>query len=166
MRVDAKAKTIHAGPVSGRRLFSTYILVKFLHVTLAVLAGGTSASLGVWLEFMTRQPQDRAVVLRGIHRLLVGLVIPGLVVQALLGVWLVELGSWDWGARWIQSAMAIWAVLILAVIGSDHATRRLLAAHAAGDAERFPKWFRAARVLGGLAGFAFLAILLLMVAKI
>jgi uncharacterized membrane protein len=159
------AKTIDAEAASGAFVPSTYILVKFLHVTLAVLVGGTSASLGIWLEFMTRNAQDRAVVLRGIHRLLLALVIPGLVVQGLLGVRLVSLGSWTWDLPWLRLAVAVWVVLMVAVVASDVATRRLLQAHASGDEPRFVAWFRASRLFGATSGAAFLTILYLMVSK-
>lgn len=147
-------------------MVAPYLLVKFFHVTLAVLAGGTSASLGIWLEFMTKDLQARAAILRGIHRFLAFLVIPGLVVQALLGVWLVEAGPWRWDARWLQAAVALWVLLMLAVLVSYLATRRLTRAHMEDDERAFRTWFRGAQVSGGIAGVAFLAILFVMVTKV
>lgn len=144
---------------------STYLLVKFLHVVVAVLAGGTSASLGVWLEVFARRAGSRAAVLPGIRFLLEAVVLPGLVLQAVLGAWLVQLGGWSWGAGWLQAAIGVWVGLVLAVAGTDRAVRRMLRPDALADAAVSDRWFRQARLLGGLAGAAFLGILYLMVAK-
>jgi uncharacterized membrane protein len=86
-----------------------YVLVKFLHILVAILALGTSAGLGIVLEFYGDHPTHGAFVLRAIERIVAFVVVPGYVLMLVTGVWMVEL-SWPWTTRWIQVALALWGV--------------------------------------------------------
>ena len=63
-------------PVQAHML-TEYMLVKFLHILIAILALGTSAGLGIVLEFYGDHPTHGAFLLRAIKRVLTFFVIPG-----------------------------------------------------------------------------------------
>ena len=54
-----------------------YALVKFAHILVAIVALGTSAGLGIVLEFYGNHPVHGTFVLRAIARLVGFFVIPG-----------------------------------------------------------------------------------------
>ena len=58
-------------------MLTEYMLVKFLHILIAILALGTSAGLGIVLEFYGDHPTHGAFLLRAIKRVLTFFVIPG-----------------------------------------------------------------------------------------
>lgn len=50
-------------------MINEYVLVKFIHILMAIIALGTSAGLGIMLEFYGNHPAHGAFVLRAIRRL-------------------------------------------------------------------------------------------------
>lgn len=143
-----------------------YVLLKFFHILIAILALGTSAGLGIVLEFYGSHPTHGPFVLRAITRIVALFVLPGYVLMLLTGLWMVHL-SWPWTTRWIQAALALWGVglamlaLDLAVIRKQ---RRLF------ETEGFatPSYQRVSllgRALGAAGGLVVVILLYLMVFK-
>lgn len=95
---------------------SAYLLLKFLHILIAILALGTSAGLGIALEFYGRQPVHGSFLLRVIRRMVAFFVLPGYVLTLLTGLWMVSI-SWSLTTRWVQEALAGWAVGIAVLAG-------------------------------------------------
>ena len=93
-----------------------YLLAKFLHVLIAIVALGTSAGLGIVLEFYGDNPTHGAFVLRIITRIVAFFVLPGYVLVLATGLWMVHL-SWPMTTEWIRAALALWGVgiVVLAV---------------------------------------------------
>jgi len=89
---------------------SEYLLAKLLHILIAVVALGTSAGLGVLLEFYGDHATHGSFVLRAIERITMLVVLPGYALMLVTGIWLVDL-SWSITARWILFALALWAWL-------------------------------------------------------
>ena len=145
---------------------SEYLLLKFFHILIALVALGTSAGLGIVLEFYGSHPTHGPFLLRAITRIVALLVIPGYVLMLVTGLWMVHL-SWPWTTRWIQGALALWVVglamlvLDLVVIRKQ---RRLFETEGCTT----PSYQRVSllgRALGGGAGLVVIIILYLMVLK-
>jgi len=88
---------------------SEYLLLKFFHILIAILALGTSAGLGIVLEFYGSHPTHGPFLLRAIRRLVAFFVLPGYVLMLVTGLWLVNM-AWPLTTRWIQGAMVLWAL--------------------------------------------------------
>jgi hypothetical protein len=89
-----------------------YLLVKFFHILIAILALGTSAGLGIVLEFYGGHPTHGPFLLRAIGRIVAFFVLPGYLLMLLSGLWMVKL-SWPMTTRWIQAALGLWGMGIL-----------------------------------------------------
>ena len=145
---------------------SHYLLLKFFHILIAILALGTSAGLGIVLEFYGSHPTHGPFLLRAIRRLVAFFVLPGYVLMLMTGLWMVNV-AWPLTTRWIQGAVVLWAVgivglaIFLAILRRQI---RLLEAEGPGS----PSYQRVSllgRGLGGGLGFVGIMILYLMVFK-
>lgn len=90
-------------------MVTEYALIKFLHILIAILALGTSAGLGIVLEFYGDHPTHGAFVLGAIKRIVAFFVLPGYVLMLATGLWMTHL-SWSMTTKWIQSALVLWGV--------------------------------------------------------
>jgi uncharacterized membrane protein len=147
-------------------MMSHYLLLKFFHILIAILALGTSAGLGIVLEFYGSHPTHGPFLLRAIRRLVAFFVLPGYVLMLVTGLWMVNV-AWPLTTRWIQGAVVLWAVgivglaIFLAILRRQI---RLLEAEGLGS----PSYQRVSllgRGLGGGLGFVGIMILYLMVFK-
>jgi uncharacterized membrane protein len=86
-----------------------YVFIKFLHILIAILALGTSAGLGVVLEFYGDHPTHGAFVLGAIKRIVAFVVVPGYVLMLATGLWMTNL-SWSITTKWIHAALVLWGV--------------------------------------------------------
>jgi uncharacterized membrane protein len=145
---------------------SHYLLLKFFHILIAILALGTSAGLGVVLEFYGSHPTHGPFLLRAIGRLVAFFVLPGYVLMLVTGLWMVNL-AWPWTTRWIQGAMVLWAVGLAALLIFLAVLRkqlRLLEAEGPATAA-YRRISLLGRGLGGGLGLVGITILYLMVFK-
>ena len=83
-------------------MITQYLLWKFFHILIAILALGTSAGLGIVLEFYGSHPAHGPFLLRAI-------VLPGYVLMLVSGLWMVNL-SWPLTTKWIQAALGLWVI--------------------------------------------------------
>jgi len=90
-------------------MITEYVLIKFLHILIAILALGTSAGLGIVLEFYGDHPTYGAFVLGAIKRIVAFFVVPGYVLMLATGLWMTNL-SWSMTTKWIQAALVLWGV--------------------------------------------------------
>jgi uncharacterized membrane protein len=145
---------------------SEYLLLKFIHILIAILALGTSAGLGIVLEFYGSHPTHGPFVLRAITRIVTLFVLPGYVLMLVTGLWMVHL-SWPLTTRWIQAALALWGVglamltLDLAVIRKQ---RRLFETEGFATAS-YQRVSLLGRGLGAAGGLIVVLLLYLMVFK-
>jgi len=143
-----------------------YVLVKFFHILIAILALGTSAGLSIVLEFYGSHPTHGPFLLRAIGRIVALFVIPGYVLMLVTGLWMVDL-SWPLTTRWIQAALALWSIgiailsIFLAVLRKQ---RRLIEAEGPTSAS-YQRVSFLGRGLGAGAGLVVIIILYLMVFK-
>ena len=86
-----------------------YIGFKFAHILIAILALGTSAALGLLLEFFGCHPTHGAFVLRAVRKLLYFVVVPGYLLMLATGMWMGHLAALL-DTRWTEAAMNLWGV--------------------------------------------------------
>jgi uncharacterized membrane protein len=145
---------------------TAYASLKFVHVLVAIIALGTSAGLGILLEFFGNHPVHGAFVLRAIRRLLYLVVLPGYVVMLASGMWLTHL-AWSLSARWIQAALGLWVIgagLLVLSIGVLHEQIALFETQGTASAA-YRRVALLERVLGGGAGLVVVTIVYFMVTK-
>ena len=143
-----------------------YVSFKFLHILIAIIAMGTSAGLGIILEFYGNHPTHGPFVLRAIRRLLGFVVIPGYVLMLATGLWLVHL-SWSLTMKWIQAALVLWGVAALLVLAAIAVLRRqiTLLETTGPTSDSYKRISLVERSLGAGVGLVVVATLYLMVVK-
>ena len=140
-----------------------YLWLKLLHILVAVVALGTSAGIGIVLEFYGSDRTHGPFVLRAIERVVAMVVLPGYVLVLASGLWMAGL-AWPFTAAWIQLALGLWIVGIVALGCSLAAIRKQRRLHAAGGSA-YARAALVSRVLGGAFGLVVVATLYLMVFK-
>ena len=98
---------------------SVYLVVKFVHILVAIIAVGSSAGSSLWLRLAIRSPLHLSFALRSTKRLDEVVTRPGLVVIAVTGLWL-AVSRWSLGLFWVRAALilvVIVLVLLYAVVG-------------------------------------------------
>jgi uncharacterized membrane protein len=146
-----------------------YLILKYVHVLLAITAVGSNITYAAWNARAPREPEHLGFALRGIKFIDDRIANPCYGLLLLSGLALVFVGPWhtSW-PRWIVSALVLYVVLIVvAFAGYSPALRRQIAAlEAEGDrSASFLKWTRRARITGIVTLPVVLAIIFLMVVK-
>jgi Predicted integral membrane protein (DUF2269) len=143
-----------------------YVLIKFFHILIAILALGTSAGLGIVLEFYGSHPAHGLFLLRAIARIVALFVIPGYVLMLVTGLWMVNL-SWPWTTHWILAALVLWSLGIALLSLSLSVLRKQVRLFQA-EGLTSPAYVRASllgRGLGAATGLVVVILLYLMVFK-
>ncbi len=143
-----------------------YLLLKLLHIFVAVIALGTSAGLGIVLEFYADDPAHGAFVLRIIERMTVLVVFPGYILVLATGLWMASL-AWPFTARWIQLALGLSVVGVASLGWSITALRKqrnLYETEGVASA-RYRQASILSRVSGASFGLVVVTVLSLMVFK-
>lgn len=147
---------------------TSYALLKFVHVLLAVVAVGFNASYGIWLARAAREPQHLGHVLHGIKVLDDRFANPAYVLLLLTGLTLTFIGGIPLATAWIAASLALYVVLVIVALGvytpTLRAQLRLLEAQGATS----PEYARVARrgtVVGIVLAVVVVAIVFLMVTK-
>jgi hypothetical protein len=143
-----------------------YVLIKFFHILIAILALGTSAGLGIVLEFYGSHPTHGPFLLRAIARIVALFVIPGYVLMLVTGLWMVHL-SWPWTTHWIQAALVLWG-LGIALLSLALAVLRKQIRLFQAEGVTSPAYVRVSllgRGLGAATGLVVVILLYLMVFK-
>jgi uncharacterized membrane protein len=145
---------------------TNYLLVKFVHIAFAVIGLGTSAALGIALEFYGNDTVHGSFVQRVIERGLTFVVFPGYLLVLATGLWMMQLG-WAITTPWIQLAMVLWTAGLVLLVVSLIVGRKQLRLFEAGDRDttRYRRLMLLSRVLGGAFGLVILSILYVMVFK-
>ncbi len=141
-----------------------YTFIKFVHILIAILALGTSAGLGIVLEFYGQHPKHGAYVLNAILRISVWFVLPGYVAMLATGLWMTHL-AWTPVPGWLRAAMALWGVGLVLWIADIIVLRRQAAMAADGTAAVSRRLSLLGRGLGAAGGLVVVVILYLMVFK-
>jgi uncharacterized membrane protein len=146
---------------------SVYLVVKFMHVLVAIVAVGSSAGSSLWLRLAMRNPVHLPFALRSAKFLDEVLTRPGLVVLLITGFWMATT-NWSLALFWVRGALVLLAivlVLLYAVVGPI-LTRLTHLAETEGRAS--PRWQRSEllfELVGGASGLVIIVIVWLMVTK-
>jgi uncharacterized membrane protein len=144
-----------------------YLLLKWVHVLLAITALGSNITYGVWNARSAREPQNLGFALRGIKFIDDYIANPCYGLLLVTGLALRFIGNWGW-ARWIISALVLYVVaIVIALAGYSPALRCQIAAlEAEGDkSANYVKWAGRARITGIATAPFIIAIVFLMVVK-
>ncbi len=95
-----------------------YLVIRYVHVLLAIVAVGFNASYGIWLARAAREPAHLGHVLRGIKVLDDRFANPAyglLIVTGLSMVWVNQIPLLQ--TRWVLSALVLYAILLIVGFG-------------------------------------------------
>ena len=113
----------------GGRAMSVYLILKFVHVVLAIIAVGANATYGVWLALGAREPQHLRILLRGIQFLDRRIANPAYGLLLLTGLAMVPVGHLNARTPWITVAMILFVVAVaVGVVGFGRAMERQIRA--------------------------------------
>lgn len=143
-----------------------YVWLKFFHILIAIIALGTSAGLGIVMEFYGDHPVHGLFVLRAVERLVAFVVIPGYLLMVITGLWLTHL-SWSFSFKWIQAALIMWVLGGVAFAGSLVLLRKQVALFETNGptSTSYKRVLLQGRFFGGASGLIIVIIVYLMVAK-
>ncbi len=92
---------------------TSYTLVKFFHVLLAIIAVGFNASYAIWLARAAREPEHELHVVRGIKVLDDRFANPAYGLLLITGLLMVRFGPQPLSQLWLKTALGIYIVLAL-----------------------------------------------------
>ena len=93
-----------------------YLLLKYLHVLLAITAVGSNITYGVWKTLGAREPAHAPFALKGIAFIDNRVANPSY--GGLLITGLILLAAGQWGFRgWVIAALILFALLIIVAVG-------------------------------------------------
>jgi uncharacterized membrane protein len=146
---------------------SWYLVVKFVHVLVAIVAVGSSAGSSLWLRLAMRSPAHLPFALRSAKFLDEVLTRPGLILLFITGLWMAA-SRWTLAVFWIRAAVGLLVlVLVLLYLVVGPLMRRLIGvADTEGLASK--NWARLERLFeltGGGSGLIIILIVWLMVTK-
>jgi hypothetical protein len=148
---------------------SLFVIVKFLHVLLAIIAVGFNATYGVWLARVAREPvPTQSFVLRGIKRLDDWFANPAYVLLAVTGVTMVLLGELRFTTFWIAGGIVLWAIAVALgfFVYTPTLRNQIHALETAGpESDDYKGYAANARFVGILLAVIVVVIVLFMVTK-
>jgi uncharacterized membrane protein len=145
-----------------------YLILKWLHILLAIAAIGTNLTYGVWLARAARAPEALPFTLRGIKILDDRIANPSYGLLLVTGLALVFLGPWPITTPWVVLSLALFvAVVVLGLLGYTPTLRRQIEMVDSGKREsaEYAALDRRGRNLGILLAVLVVAIVFLMVVK-
>src|SRR5215216_1660922 len=96
---------------------SAYVLLKYVHVLLAIIAIGFNASYGIWLSRVRKEPEHALHVLRGIKTLDDRFANPAYILLLITGVALALIGNLPMlSTFWIAAGLALYVVLLVVAV--------------------------------------------------
>lgn len=91
---------------------SAYVLLKWIHVLMAIIAVGANLTYGVWLSRASRDPQHLPFTLRGIKLLDDRIANPAYGILLLTGFAMAGLGKISFGTPWLLIGLILYVVLV------------------------------------------------------
>jgi uncharacterized membrane protein len=135
VELTSELEDIFRGPgVTFTANVSVYLVLKFLHVLLAIIAIGFNASYPIWLARARQEPEHALSVLRGIKALDDRFANPAYGLLLVLGLGLTFMAGIPLTTFWIAAALVLYAVLVIGglVIYSPTLKGQIAALEAAG----------------------------------
>src|SRR6267143_2517357 len=148
---------------------SLLVVLKFLHVLLAIIAVGFNATYGVWLARVAKEAvPTQSFVLHGIKRLDDWFANPAYVLLAVTGVTMVFVGQLDFKTFWIAGGIVLWAIAVALgfFVYTPMLRNQIHALENAGPkSEDYARYSANARFVGILLAVIVVVIVFLMVTK-
>ena len=148
---------------------SLFVIVKLLHVLLAIIAVGFNATYGVWLARVAREPvPTQSFVLYGIKRLDDWFANPAYVLLAVTGVTMVFVGELRFTTFWIAGGIVLWAIAVALgfFVYTPMLRNQIRALETSGpESEDYGRYASNARFVGILLAVIVVVIVFLMVTK-
>ena len=144
-----------------------FLLLKWLHVVLAILAVGANATYAIWLARAEREPEHRLHVLRGVKLIDDRMANPAYALLAVTGFAMVFTAGGFLQQTWLQIAIGLYATVIaVGLFGYTPTLRAQIASLASGgEPVAYARLAARGRLLGILLAIDVLAIVFLMVVK-
>src|SRR5438876_4547534 len=92
---------------------SLYLILKFLHVLLAIIAIGFNASYPIWLARAQRAPEHALYVLRGIKTLDDRFANPAYALLLVFGLGMTFMAGIPLSTLWIAAALVLYVLLVV-----------------------------------------------------
>ncbi len=148
---------------------SLFVLLKFVHVLLAIVAVGTNATYGIWLARIAKAPvPTQSHVLRGIKTLDDWFANPAYVLLAVTGAVMVLVGDLRFTTFWIAGGIVLWVVAIALGFGvyTPMLRAQIRALETGGpESDEYRTAAGNARFVGILTAVIVVAVVFLMVTK-
>lgn len=145
-----------------------YLILKWLHVLLAIAAIGANITYGVWISRASRKPEVLPFTLRGVKILDDRIANPAYGLLLVTGVALVFVGGWSFTTPWILISLALYVVaVLLGLFGYTPTLRRQIQLAESGSLNS-PEYAAVAQrgtILGIILAVVVVAIVFLMVVK-
>lgn len=148
-------------------MITFFDVMKFLHVTFAIIAVGFNASYGIWLARAARQPEHQTHVLRGVT-VLDRIANLGYALLLATGLIMVATSPFELTTFWIALALALYALAIVIglVVYTPTLRKQIQTLGAEGpDSAEFVRLSNRGRIVGILLAIDVLVIVFLMVTK-
>jgi uncharacterized membrane protein len=147
---------------------TTYLVFKFLHVLLAIVAVGFNASYAILLSRAAKEPQHEGHVLRTVKILDDWFANPAYVLLLLTGLTMVWVGDVDLTQFWLATALVLYALLVVLGLAVYSPTLRaqIRAYEDAGPtSDEFKRASTRGTAVGGILAIDVIVIVFLMVTK-
>jgi len=90
-----------------------YLILKWIHVLLAITAVGANITYGVWLPLATREPQHLGFALRGVRVLDNRVANPAYALLLITGMALTGAGRIPISTPWVLTGLVLWVILVV-----------------------------------------------------
>lgn len=145
-----------------------YLIVKFVHVVLAIVALGSNLTYGVWFVRAQAHPESAETIVRGIKFIDDRIANPAYGLLLVTGLLEAYIGGYGMGTKWIDMALGLYVILVIVAVTLYSPTlKKQIAAVAAGGVESPEARTLASRgtAVGIALGVIALGIVFLMVVK-
>ena len=149
-------------------MFTTFTILKFVHILMAIIAVGFNASYGVWLARAARDPDHEPWALGGIKILDDRFANPAYGLLLVTGLIMVAISPYEITTFWILLALILYALVVVLGIAFYTPTLRKQRQVLEREGRESPTYTRLAnrnRGLGILLAVIVVAIVFLMVTK-
>lgn len=145
-----------------------YLILKWLHILLAITALGANITYSFWIIRATRNPEALSFTLRGIKLLDDRIANPAYGFLLITGIAMVLVSPLSFATPWISVSIALFvAVILVAAIGYTPTLRKQieLAESVGPDSSEYLAVARRGTILGIVLGILVVAITYFMVTK-
>lgn len=145
-----------------------YLILKWLHIMLAIAAIGTNLTYSVWLVRASKKPEVLPFVLRGVKILDDWIANPSYALLLVTGMGMVWIGAWPLTTTWILVSLVLYVMaVVLGLLVYTPTLRQQIKLVDGGkhDSEEYAALDRRSRLLGIVLAVLVVAIVFLMVVK-